>query len=91
MTITRTQIEHMRRHGRLRIDTELEAMILATYGVEPEPYTYTEQDLYEQIRKLINEHNQAHPDPRLNSLTPWERARPTPKKPTEAKGANKSN
>ena len=91
MTITRTQIEQMRRHGRLRIDAELEQLILDEFGVDPHPYEYSDQDLHEQMRKLINEYNQAHPDPTLNSLIPWERARPTPEKPIEPKGAKISN
>lgn len=91
MTITRTQIEQMRRHGRLRIDAELEQLILDEFGVEPHPYEYTEQDLHEQIRKLIDAHNQAHPDPTLDSRIPWERARPTQDKPTKAKGGKISN
>jgi hypothetical protein len=35
------------------IDNNLEALILQKYGTEPYPHTYTEQDLYEQIRKLV--------------------------------------
>jgi len=37
----------------MKIDKDLEALILRKYGTEPYPHTYTEQDLYEQIRKLV--------------------------------------
>lgn len=57
MTITRKQIEQLRSNCRLRIDAQLEEMIIAQYGIEPEPYEYSEQDLYEQIRKLISQYN----------------------------------
>lgn len=74
MTITRKRINEMRIHGRMRIDADLEEIILAEYGVEPEPYEYTEQDLCEQIRKLVYQYNRDHPDPpRADSLKPWER------------------
>jgi hypothetical protein len=74
MTITRKKIDEMRTHGRLRIDADLEEMILAEYGIEPEPYGYTEQDLHEQIRKLVYQYNRDHPDPRhTDRLTPWKR------------------
>lgn len=35
------------------IDKPLEAYLMATYEEEPFPYEWSEQDLYEQIRKLI--------------------------------------
>ena len=35
------------------ISEELEKFLLNQYGEEPFPYEYTEQDLYEQIRKLV--------------------------------------
>ncbi|MDA3951382.1 MAG: hypothetical protein PF508_19400 [Spirochaeta sp.] len=60
MTITREQIDRMRADGRLRIDAQLEEMIIAQYGVEPESHEYSEQDLHEQIRKLIDRYNQEH-------------------------------
>lgn len=41
-----------------RIDKPLEAYLLATYEEEPFPYQWSEQDLYEQIRKLIYRYEQ---------------------------------
>jgi hypothetical protein len=60
MTITRKRIEQLRSDCRLRIDAQLEELIIAQYGVEPEPHEYSEQDLYEQIRKLISQYNDEH-------------------------------
>ena len=75
MTITRKQIDQMRVECRIRIDAALEELILAQYGGEPEPYEYTEQDLHEQIRKVIDRYNEdhaAHQWPSRHSK-PWER------------------
>ncbi|TVQ28599.1 MAG: hypothetical protein EA383_00145 [Spirochaetaceae bacterium] len=74
MTITRNQIQRMRSHARMRIDADLEDMILDQYGEEPDGPEYTDQDLHEQIRKLINQYNLEHPDPRfVDNPTPWAR------------------
>ncbi len=74
MTITRKQIHRMRANGRLHIDAQLEESILAQYGVDPESHEYSEQDLYEQIRKLIYRYNQQHPvQPQTeNHANPWD-------------------
>lgn len=74
MTTTRKQIERMRGDGRLHINDHLAEMLIAEYGVEPEPYEYSEQDLHEQIRKMIDRYNEKH---ELNCTTgrdskPWE-------------------
>jgi hypothetical protein len=53
-------IRDLREQARMPIDRELEALILQEYGTEPYPYTYTEQDLHEQIRKLILQYNHEH-------------------------------
>ena len=53
MTVTRRMIRSLREQSRMDIDNNLEALILQKYGTEPYPHTYTEQDLYEQIRKLV--------------------------------------
>jgi hypothetical protein len=57
MIATRRMIRSLREHSRMSIDNDLEALILQKYGTEPDPYTYTEQDLHEQIRKLVIQHN----------------------------------
>ena len=53
MIATRAMVNSLRVHGRQRIGRELEALILQQFGTEPLPYEYSEQDLHEQIRKLI--------------------------------------
>ena len=53
MTATRRMIRRLREQSRMNIDGDLEELILKKYGTEPDPYTYTEQDLHEQIRKVV--------------------------------------
>lgn len=60
MTITRIQIDRMRAAGRLHIDDDLAEMVIAQYGSEPEPYEYSEQDLHEQVRKMIERYSAGH-------------------------------
>lgn len=74
MTITREQIERMRIHGKLHIEVDLAEMIIAQYGAEPDPYEYSEEDLHEQVSKMMNRYNEEHT---LHQLTgrdsdPWE-------------------
>lgn len=88
MTITSKEIDRMRSHSRMRIDRDLEVLILERYGVEPDGPEYTEQDLYEQIRKLVNEYNREHPDPKLaDSRESRTRRDAQPEKPTTRKEA----
>lgn len=58
MIATRAMVNSLRVHGRQRIDRELEALILQQFGTEPLPYEYSEQDLHEQIRKLIDHYGE---------------------------------
>ena len=53
MTLTHNLIERLRSPGRMDIDTDLEAQLLKHFGKEPHPYEYSEQDLYEQVRKFV--------------------------------------
>ena len=55
MIITSQMIANMR--SRWKIDTNLEALPLKRLGTEPVPYTYTEQDLHEQARKIVLQYN----------------------------------
>lgn len=41
------------RQNMQKIPEELENILIDRLGEEPEPYTYSEQDLYEQTRKII--------------------------------------
>ena len=56
MILTRKMINQMRRYS--RIDETLEQMLLDQLGTEPYPYVYTEQDIYEQSRKMILQYNE---------------------------------
>jgi hypothetical protein len=60
MTATARLVCELRENARMRIDQDLEALILERYGSEPYPYIYTEQDLWEQLRKLVNDYNEEH-------------------------------
>ena len=64
MVATRAYIQNLRKQARMTISYGLEAIILTEYGREPTPYTFSSQDLYEQIRKLVYHYNNIYfPDP----------------------------
>ena len=56
MILTRNMINQMRLYS--RIDDTLEQMLLDQLGTEPYPHMYTEQDIYEQSRKMILQYNE---------------------------------
>ena len=58
MTLTPKMIDQMRLSW--NIDECLEKTLLERLGSEPYPHTYTEQDLYEQSRKMIMHYNRNH-------------------------------
>jgi hypothetical protein len=60
MVATPQMIQDLRIHARKKIDSELEALILEQLGSEPYPYTYSEQDIYEQMRKIIQKYHENH-------------------------------
>ena len=57
MILTSKMITNLRYQWRLSIDNELEASLLHQFGVEPYPNEYSEQDLHEQVRKAVIQHN----------------------------------
>jgi len=57
MTLTKDMIARLRFPGRMDIDGELETLLLRRFGTEPHPEEYSEQDLHEQIRKLVMGYN----------------------------------
>lgn len=57
------------------IDKPLEAYLLATYEEEPFPYEWSEQDLYEQIRKLIFQYEEGMLDINVPSYQERQRMR----------------
>jgi hypothetical protein len=54
MIVDKIYVQNLRNDGRHGIPVELEEILINRFGEEPSPYTYSEQDLYEQIRKVIN-------------------------------------
>ena len=67
MTANRRMTRQLREQAHMSIDNELEALILEQYGTEPDDSPeYTEQDLHEQIRKLIDTYNR-----KQNAMTPF--------------------
>ena len=56
MILTKKMINQMRRYS--RIDETLKQMLLDQLGTEPYPHVYTEQDIYEQSRKMIMRYNE---------------------------------
>lgn len=53
MTLTKGMVDRLRFPGRMDIDGELETLLLRRFGTEPHPHEYSEQDLHEQVRKLV--------------------------------------
>lgn len=60
MIITKKYIRELREKSFMRISPEAERILLEELGHEPESddeghqYTYSEQDIWEQARKIIN-------------------------------------
>lgn len=71
MTLTVKFLNEMFRQWGDRIDKPLEAYLLSTYEEEPFPHVWSEQDLFEQIRKLIYQYEQGILD--VNIPSPLER------------------
>ena len=65
MVVDITFIEHLRKTCQMSIPKDLEAFLLEEYCEEPFPNEYTEQDLYEQIRKLEMKYHNGLLDVRL--------------------------
>lgn len=62
MTVDMAFVEHLRKRYDMNIPENLEAFLLEEYGDEPFPYEYSEQDLYEQIRKLVMDYHKGMVD-----------------------------
>lgn len=54
MVIDREYIQELREHAFLEISKETEEELLQRFGTEPQPYVWSEQDLWEQVRKVLN-------------------------------------
>ena len=68
MILTPKMIAEMRRYR--KVDEYLEALLLERFGSEPYPHVYTEQDLYEQTRKIIAQYNEAQTSASKDFLEP---------------------
>lgn len=61
MIVTKKYIKELREKSFMKISAEAEKIILEKLGEEPEPdedgcrHTYTEQDLWEQLRKIAED------------------------------------
>lgn len=58
MVATKQYIEELRENG-WKINHELETMILSKYSEDPNPHVWSEQDLFEQTTREINQYNEA--------------------------------
>lgn len=55
MIVDKKYVDDLREHSFLKISQEMENKILEKFGKEPDTNDYTEQDIYEQIRKIIQD------------------------------------
>jgi len=58
MIITKAYLKKLQQRYQFEIDAPLARYLLAEYEVEPFPNEYSEQDLHEQIRKLVYQYQQ---------------------------------
>ena len=54
MTITNKYLRDLEKYSRVTITKEEKEIILERFGTEPEPYTWSEQDISVQIRNYLN-------------------------------------
>lgn len=62
-TISKAYIRQLRENSRWRITAELEARLLAEFTEEPYPHVWSDQDLYEQVRRYVGDYNAKFPEP----------------------------
>lgn len=67
MILTRSHLAYMQRYYGFKIDKPLSEYLYSIYSYEPFPYEYSEQDLYEQIRKLVIAYDQGNLDISIKS------------------------
>lgn len=75
MTLTNKFLNEMFRQWGDRIDKPLGTYLLATYEEDPFPNQWSEQDLYEQIRKLMLQYEQGELDISIPSIEERQRLR----------------
>ncbi len=57
MVLDKHTIRLLKKHARIDVPKELETILLDRLGQEPLPYSYTEQDIYEQTWRIIKRYN----------------------------------
>ncbi len=67
MIVTKVYLKKLQQRYQFEIDAPLTRYLLAEYEVEPFPNEYSEQDLHEQIRKLVDQYQQGALNVQLKS------------------------
>ncbi|KNZ43447.1 hypothetical protein [Acetobacterium bakii] len=67
MILTKAYLKELQQRYQFEMDALLARYLLAEYEVEPFPHVYSEQDLYEQIRKLVDQYQQGSLNVQLKS------------------------
>ncbi|EHQ88596.1 hypothetical protein [Desulfosporosinus youngiae] len=62
MIITRKMLNEIEQNYRKSFPQEFKQYVLVNYAEEPFPYEYSEQDLYEHIRRDIRDYDQGNLD-----------------------------
>lgn len=67
MILTKAYLKKLQQRYRFEMDAPLARYLLSEYEVEPFPNEYSEQDLHEQIRKLVYQYRQGTLNVQLKS------------------------
>ena len=67
MIVTKAYLQKLQQRYQFEIDAPLAMYLLAEYEVEPFPHEYSEQDLHEQIRRLVDQYQQGSLDVQLKA------------------------
>ena len=67
MIVTKAYLKKLQQCYQFEMDAPLARYLLAEYEVEPFPHEYSEQDLHEQIRKLVDRYRQGSLNIKLKS------------------------
>jgi len=67
MILTKAYLKKLQQRYRFEMDAPLGRYLLSEYEVEPFPNEYSEQDLHEQIRKLVYQYRQGTLNVQLKS------------------------
>lgn len=67
MIVTKAYLKKLQQRYQFEIDAPLAGYLLAEYGVEPFPNEYSEQDLHEQVRRLVDQYRQGSLNVQLKS------------------------